>query len=73
MSRDDLFAALTEKGVIIHGKEPPVVLQTMLWRMSDRIIHLKGFGYWSKDQAYEPAAYDPVAFDAHAKDIERLI
>ena len=60
MSRDDLFEALTFRGVIIHGTNPPVVLQTMLWRMSGEITHLKGFGYWPKDVPCEVAFYDPA-------------
>lgn len=57
MTRDELFNALLEKGVEIHGKNPPVVLQTMLWRMQNRIVHLKGFGYWPSDEAYMAADY----------------
>lgn len=60
MSRDDLFAAITRAGVVIHGSNPPVVLQTMMWRMGERIAHIKGFGYWPKDVEYEPAGYDPA-------------
>ena len=61
MSRDDLFAALVERGVEIFGQDPRVVLQTMLWRMSGEIVHLKGFGYWAADQAYAPAGHNPTA------------
>mgnify|MGYP000970380177 CR=1 FL=1 len=61
MSRDDLFERLTARGVIIHGANPAVVLQTMLWRMRDEITHLKGFGYWPKDVPCEVAFYDPAA------------
>lgn len=57
MTRDDLFEALQSRGVLIHGKNPPVVLQTMLWRMQDRIVHLKGFGYWPREDAYMAADY----------------
>jgi hypothetical protein len=57
MSRDDLFDALQSEGVIIHGKNAPVVLQTMLWRMQDRIVHLKGYGYWPREDAYMAADY----------------
>jgi hypothetical protein len=71
MSRDDLFEALAARGVIIHGQNPPVVLQTMLWRMSAEITHLKGFGYWPKDVAYEPAAYDPAALAHIAAELDR--
>ncbi|WP_116134353.1 hypothetical protein [Tropicimonas sp. IMCC34043] len=50
MNRDELIEALPSKGITIHGKNPPVVLQTMLWRMQDRIVHLKGRGYWPRDE-----------------------
>lgn len=77
LSRDDLLLALSAKGIHIHGKDPLVVLQTMLWRMKERIVHLKGFGYWPKDVAYAPAAYDPVALSeiasAVATDLSDLL
>ena len=58
MSRDDLFDALAESGIAIHGENPRVVLQTMLWRMNTLIKHIKGFGYWPSDTPFEPAGYD---------------
>jgi hypothetical protein len=77
MSRDDLLSALSLKGIHIHGKDPLVVLQTMLWRMRERIVHLKGFGYWPKDVTYAPAAYDPAALSeiasAVASDLSDLL
>lgn len=72
MSRDDLFAALTERGIVIHGKNPPVVLQTMLWRMQDVIVHLKGFGYWPADEAYQAADYVDNSEPGETEEIESL-
>ena len=46
MSRADLFAAMTAKGLILHGKEPAVVLSTMLWRMKTVVSFISGLGYW---------------------------
>ena len=60
MTRDQLFKVLPDKGITIHGQNPPVVLQTMLWRMKDRVVHLKGHGYWPQDLPYEEANYDPA-------------
>ena len=57
MTRDQLFDALKSRGINISGKNPPVVLQTMLWRMQDRIVHLKGHGYWPREDAYMAADY----------------
>jgi hypothetical protein len=61
MSRDELYEALVARGVIIHGGNPAVVLQTMLWRMQSVIVHLKGFGYWPADEAYQAADYVSAA------------
>jgi hypothetical protein len=61
MTRDDLHEALIARNVIIHGANPAVVLQTMLWRMREEITHLKGYGYWPRDTACAAAFYDPAA------------
>lgn len=66
MTRDELFDALSSKGIVIHGQNPPVVLQTMLWRMQDVIVHLKGHGYWPADTAYPSGGYE---LDASGSDI----
>ena len=59
MPRDDLFAALKAREIIIQGQNPPVTLQTMMWRMREKIVNIKGFGYWPKDVACPAAGYDP--------------
>lgn len=64
MNRTELKDALVEAGVVIHGTRPEVVLQTMLWRMSDVVAHIKGHGYWPADTAYPPGEYDPDAPDS---------
>jgi hypothetical protein len=66
LGKDDLLAALAERGLALHGKEPSMVLQTMLWRMRDKIIHMKGIGYWPIDVAHEASGHEPGdAFMAH--------
>jgi len=60
MSRDDLHEALVARGVIIHGGNPAVVLQTMLWRMGQEITHIKSFGYWPKDMPCAVSGYRPL-------------
>ncbi|API60520.1 hypothetical protein BSL82_15545 [Tardibacter chloracetimidivorans] len=59
MQRKPLFDALAERGVVIQGKDPEMVLSTMLWRESDQIVRLPPHGYWPKDTPYKPAYYDP--------------
>lgn len=78
MTRDELFDALNAMGIIIHGKNPPVVLQTMLWRSQNQIVHLKSFGYWPTEDAYmaadhvaggEPEAVEDAAEDPEAESL----
>lgn len=63
MPRKELFNALAKEGLVIHGKDPEMVLSTMLWRASDTIVRLPPHGYWPKDTPFSPAQYDPD-FDA---------
>jgi hypothetical protein len=57
--RDELFKELAAQGMIIQGKDPEMVLSTMMWRMQDVFVRLPGFGYWKKATPYAPAAYIP--------------
>lgn len=60
LSRRELFEALKSQGVEIQGKDPEMVLSTMLWRSKDKIVRLPGVGYWLKAMPYKEAGYDPV-------------
>lgn len=60
VSRRELFEALRSRGVEIHGKDPEMVLSTMLWRSKDKIVRLPSFGYWLKSLPYVEARYDPL-------------
>ncbi|WP_108658320.1 hypothetical protein [Acuticoccus kandeliae] len=60
MTRAELLNALSEGGNPIGGREPANNLGTMMWRMKDQFVNLKGYGYWLADMAYEPAAYEPT-------------
>lgn len=59
MARSDLFKALYGRGIILQGADPEMVLSTMLWRMRNRIVRLKGGGYWLADHPWKPAGYEP--------------
>lgn len=61
LSRHELFEKLTERGIVIEGKDPEMVLSTMLWRSKDKIVRLPPFGYWPKEKAFEEAKYWPDA------------
>lgn len=57
LSRRELFELLSQRGVIIQGKDPEMVLSTMLWRSRDQIVRLPKFGYWLKHEDYSDAGY----------------
>jgi len=57
VSRSDLFKALTDRGIILHGADPEMVLSTMLWRMKDRVVRLKSGGYWLPERDWLPGYY----------------
>lgn len=65
-SRRALFDALVTRGFDIQGKDPEMVLSTMLWRSKDRIERLAPFGYWPAGEPYEPdqtLKSGPATFD----------
>jgi hypothetical protein len=65
ISRNDLLRALDVEGIKIEGKDPSMVLSTMLWRMSDRFVRLRGHGYWLRGVPCPAAMYtgdDGVVF-----------
>ena len=57
LSRKELFDALAARGLDIQGKDPEMVLSTMLWRSQDKIVRLPNHGYWPKETDYPPANY----------------
>lgn len=60
IKRDELYDLLIAQGYVIEGRNPQMVLSTMLWRVKDSgLIRLNGGGYWIKEQRYEPAGYFP--------------
>lgn len=46
LSRRELFDQLAGAGYVIDGKDPEMVLSTMLWREKSIIQRLPGGGYW---------------------------
>jgi hypothetical protein len=60
MPRKALLKAVTERGIILSGKDPEMVLSTMMWRMQKEFVRLPPWGYWLKDRPYVPAGYDPL-------------
>lgn len=59
MPRADLYRELVARGLRIGGTDPEMVLSTMLWRMKDVVVRIPKFGYWPRDEKFEPAGYDP--------------
>lgn len=62
MMREELYAALVGRGMVINGKDPYAVLFTMLWRMADVIARLPDGGYWPADKPNEEIGFDPAAY-----------
>jgi hypothetical protein len=46
LMRAELLDQLTADGIVIRGKDPAMVLSTMLWRSKDIIRRLPEGGYW---------------------------
>lgn len=63
VNRKDLFDALAMRGLIIRGKDPEMVLSTMLWRSPDKIVRLPPHGYWPKGVDCKPANYYVILDD----------
>lgn len=70
--REELFALLGARGVTIHGKDPQMVLSTMMWRMQDQFVRLPGHGYWLRDLPWGPAGYEPTAGNLEKQDEEEF-
>lgn len=73
IKRDELFDLLINQGFVITGKNPQMILSTMLWRAKDSgLVRLKGGGYWLKEQSYEPAGYHPERKPYKSKDSRQI-
>jgi len=46
LSRRELFDQLSQQGISIQGKDPEMVLSTMLWREKNIIQRIPSEGYW---------------------------
>ncbi len=58
--RSEMFKELIRQGYKIEGSDAEMVLSTMLWRMKDHVIRLRGGGYWLPERPWEPANYEPT-------------
>jgi hypothetical protein len=59
MARSELYKRLIERGMVLNGSDPEMVLSTMLWRMQNRIKRLKKGGYWLADIPFKGGGMDP--------------
>ena len=61
MSRKELFQRLKARGVTLQGKNPEMVLSTMLWRAGEDagVVRIQRGGYWLKERPWPAAGYDP--------------
>jgi hypothetical protein len=58
LPRTELYKRLVDRGLVIEGSDPEMVLSTMLWRMSGQIVRLPK-GYWPTDVPYPEGGYIP--------------
>lgn len=63
LSRAELFDGLKSMGLEVFGKDPQMVLSTMLWRSQDQVVRIKDHGYWPKGAAYKAGGYHPALND----------
>lgn len=61
MNRTEILDKLKGTGIVVSGKDQANTLGTTLSRASDKIVYLKGFGYWLRECHYEPAEYNADA------------
>lgn len=57
--RVNLLTLLINRGLIIEGGDPEVVLSTMLWRMRHKVARLKKGGYWDASRPSPDGSYVP--------------
>lgn len=73
LMRDELYGRLIERGLTIQGKDPHMVLSTMLWRMKEKIVRVDGGGYWPADVLNRAIGHDPDYFADVEKEAEELV
>ena len=64
LSRAELYQALREQGIVIQGADPEKTLSTMLWRMRNEVVRVRGGGYWLAGIPNESVGYDPATSPA---------
>ncbi|WP_108262273.1 hypothetical protein [Mangrovicoccus ximenensis] len=66
LQRGELLNELESLGVVIHGKDRATIANTMAARLSrmDKVVNLKGYGYWLASREYSPANYTGDTFEA---------
>ncbi|MDI1325651.1 MAG: hypothetical protein PSV23_02520 [Brevundimonas sp.] len=57
MTRRALHEALWARGVEVRGRDPVKTLGTILWRATNDVVQLDGYGYWPKKAPYARAGY----------------
>ena len=57
LSRRDLFELMPSVNIRLQGKNPEMILSTMLWRTKNLIVRLPKYGYWPADTDYPEADF----------------
>lgn len=72
ISRTELFQTLKAIDIEIRGKDPEMVLSTMMWRMQDTFVRIPGHGYWLRNRPCPAVGYKPGDIPMSSKKQEAL-
>lgn len=62
LGRSALYEALQERGVVIGSPDQSADMNTLsarMSRMSEKVMNVKGYGYWLKGRAFPEGGYNP--------------
>jgi len=61
MTRGQLVKEFDRRGLPLGGEDRSRNLGTIMWRLKDQFVNLRGRGYWPKDEPFPPGANDRSA------------
>jgi len=77
LTRGVLLRKLTQRGIHIGGEyDRAKNMGTIMWRLREHFINLRGWGYWPRDLAFNRADYEPdsaIATDDMKPDLADLM
>lgn len=73
INRSELYRAIS-RAYPIYGNDPEMVFSTMMWRMRNRFVRLRGQGYWMREIPLPAIGYVPqdMSVDGPDEDIDPM-